>query len=820
MAKHSTGVSIKVKVLVSEQARSRRRRRGNGLLTITTLTGAIGLVAAGMWLAVRLIVNPGSIGWLSWIIPGWDRLPLSGQAAQTLAEIQVEAAGWTIGSPIYLSTYPGLSRQDAGFNEFLLPIFESRSHCQERAASFSSACVQMVELRVYRPQTGAMRLPGQEQAFELIDRMAVTGPEELAAIAPLTNSAVASQGSTRQLPMTRVTFMDGKAPLSGIWFHLSGEWKRGSSRVVYGQVIRYDPVRSRLHLVLPWTSPAEQLPEWRQVTGAETAELVVNQAIGLEPQFQVYQVRALNSPAKPVQVEAIALTEAALGDRTYEHGLLLARNGLWTPALRVLQEIKQAGYVEWTTPAQAQMDLVALHAEVTKAQTKRDWASPRQQIVALLIDGQWSEALKLLRSARTDGYDIPGLLSAHSDRLWRRVETALRVNPQPTDVMNWGILIQAVRRDRNAAIAWLRQQHQSARPILQTSQPSIDSIAINRQAQQILALLDPIAEPSPAPSVVTTVAPSPHPTAPVTPVHSVRRIIGSATPVTTFDARAWLSLDAADPLTQEFSQDSNQVWYQVEVLQFQDNQQWRQAPFTDLATGSATGEPLSQTLWNRLGLTHDRALQLIRSGTQPQIIQTTVRGVQIRDGNLYLLVAGEKLAEIDAIDSSTPLLAMTLTTLPWLQPISTLTLTDLSQQHPIWTETIVPALWLEFQQTGQPLLTSTANPAELLQRFGNWSIQLMDLTGDNQPEAILALQPRSPAVSEVTSTPSMQAPIVNQSRTLIFSSQGTVIYSDLQNQERSLVAIVGIENEIPALIIGDAQGYRVQQWSTQNQQFE
>jgi hypothetical protein len=782
---------VRVKLLISNSPR--RSNRWTRLWAIGFMSGLTITAVSGMWIAIRFIVNPGSVSWLHWLVPNWEQQSLTRKILHTLKDVdaEVKAAGLTVGQPVYFSTFPGFSRQTAGFNDFLLPLY-AEATCQ--AADRSLQSCPMVELRVYRPPTETLRLPGQDIAFELIDRLSVAGPEELAAIAPLMNADLASGGSTRRLPLRTITPLPGQAPLPGIWLHLSGEWQRGSNRVLYGQVIRYDPIQGDIQTLLAWTSPTQQFPHWQQMTGGKPTELLVDQTIGLEPQFQVYQFAALSSPGKPIQVNAIHLKAANLKTASYSNGLLLARHGLWSAALSLLQTAKQTD-PDWSALAQSQLDFVALHANITRSQAQRNWDNPRSQIMALLIDGQWSDAFGVLRSAHANGYATSTLLANPSDRLWQRVEAAMRVKASP-DLLNWGVLLSALRHDRETALAW-RQTHAKT--------------GSDRPVEAVLALLDPL----PVTTVTSTSLPpaslasakaiesasSVDPVSTTATAKAVNRLRGSARLQPTISPADWLRPDP----TQDLIAATNQVWYEIEAIELQDGADWQRlslpplglAPDTRLDTVPDT--TLVTQLWSQLGLDTQPILQLLTwtGSAQPQIRQVMVKGVRLNGDAPVLLAVGDAPP---ADTSSSPSLAITLGSLSWIEPIARLTLADLSQQ-PIWSETLIPTLWQELQQTQQLPLALT-DPAALLQQVGGWSVQLMELTGDNQPEAILSLQMKSSPSSPVA-----------QPQTLILSNQGQVLFRDrVSATGPSLKAIVDLGHG-PVLILGDAQGYWIEQWS-------
>jgi hypothetical protein len=791
-----------IKILVSSQPSLRSKLSCLVMVTMLWLTVA-GAIAGGGWLAIQLIINPGAVSWLSGIFPQWNDKPLTGQdTPQTLSEIQANAAerGLTLGEAIALT-----SGTQSASDDLLMPVLARSEQCGGIGATpapvslaSSMGCERIVELRVYR-HFGSQWL---KPSFLLIDRLAVTGPAEFFVVAPLVLSPKDSQGSSQSLPFTQVSAIPGNPPADGgVWLQLSGEWQRGSVNVVYGQVVRYDLVRSRLDLLLPWTSPAEEVAQWQEVTGGNAAELVVNQTLGLEPGFQVYQVNRGS-------LEEISLAKPALDSRTYQQGIVLAQNGLWSPALRLLQRVKQRHQGKtpgWSASAQAQMDLVALHAQFTQAQAQQDWASPSQQITAKLVDGQWQEALRLLQVALQDGHDMTRLLQDGSGRLWKRVGIALQVNHNQPEVQAWGMLMLTAQRGRAAAIAWLQQQLQQIGAV-PTSANALDS-----RIQDVLGLLN----------YVSTSPTNSH----------TSRFIGAVERISTVNPRDWLR-PQSDALTLE----EEQVWYRVQVSSFHDGQNWRRSPFRNL---NLSPIDTAHQLWALLGLAHEPQIQIMAwtAAVQSQSIAATVRGVSFQNGTLQLLLAGDPLP--DAL-SSRPL-ATTAATFHWLEPTRTLTLAELHQQQPTWTTVVLPVLWQELQQIEQLTRVAEVPPETMLQSIGSWSVQFMDVTGNNQPEGIMIVQPSSlsnsltnakestvslpaNASSDTSSDASFNETDSADSRTMIFSDQGDLIYSDAHESERSLLGIAELADNrlpgLPVLIVRDSQSYRFRRWSSQHQRFE
>jgi hypothetical protein len=753
---------IKVNVLVAGDRPVPRRGVKSLLLTLLLLVGMGAAVIEGTWLAVQFMINPGSVPWLSWLLPEGHRAPLS--RYQTLAEIQAEA------SEMGLVAGTGLPLTPRAEGELLIPILATHPQCHN-----ASGCEHIVELRVYRPVLPYAGTHREE--MELVDRLGVTGPKESFVVAPLATNTATSPGTTRPLPLTAVSIMPG-APAPEVWLNVSGEWSRGSDRATYGQLIHYVPKQHRLYPLIPWTSPAREAPVWQQITGSEAVELVVNETVGLEPDFRIYQPKPTTSATAPVQLIEISLAKSVLENRTYENGRTLAQHGLWSPALRLMQTAKQQDD-RWSTATQAQLDLIALHAKVTQAQAERQWANPSQELLANLIDGRWTKALELLQAALADGYELDDLLTANGDRLWERVGVSLGVNANQPDVQAWGTLVLFGRQGRTAAIAWLQQRNSTIASLV-ARRPGDRPIALDNRLQQVLNLLN------------NTLLVADYPS----------RLIGTVDPIANPNIADWLRPQADTTLTLG----EQQSWYRIQVDNFYDGTQWRRSPFADLNI-SAIGT--AQQLWSLLGLTNDAQIQLIvwTADSQPQTIEATIKAVRLQNGALQLLASGDAPAGVSfaASDDRPRPLAMTTNTVHWVEPQRSLTLTELNQEQPVWASMLMPTLQQTLHPTSLVSTDTAASDEDVLQEMGNWTIQLLDLTGNDQPEAIL-------------STPGTTS---DRPQTLILSDQGTLIYSELgQDAGQSMTAIADAGDGKPALLVETAQSYQLRQWSLETQRFE
>jgi hypothetical protein len=745
-----------------------------GILVLLFWSGIASLVAAGGWYAVKLILNPGSVPWLGQLFPTWNDTPyIDANTPQSLDEIRakVRAAGLSLGEPLVLepkATPAAKSR----FVDWLIPIFAQ--HPCIAIESPSGSCWHIAELRVYRPSYRDQ----QTTYFRLVDRLAIQGPEEYFVIAPLVQSATDSYGSSTLLPFGHVSLIEGEAAPRGVWLQLTGEWVKGSTRMLYGQVVHYDALQARLNSQLTWTSPATVAARWQEVTGAGTAELVVNQTVGLEASFLVYQAQSPSNSTDSLQLQQITLTEPAWDDPDYDNGLQLARSGLWSPALQLLRTIKRQTLESgsaWSTAAQAQMDVIALHAQLAQQLADRAWSSPHQQITTKLNDGRWSEALQAFQSAQQHGYDVTQLLEARPGRLWKQIEATLRATPQQPDVQAWGVLVLAAQKGRSAAIAWLQQQLKSG--------STVPASTLDQQVQPVLNLLDRL------PSDTVTSHES--------------RLLGTVEPVTSIEPENWLRPQSDTPLQLE----EQQAWYQVRLTQFHNGQRWQRSPFTTL---NLPVLDRTHTLWNLLGLHQTNQIQMVRwsDGGQSHTYNATVKAVQFKNGELTLLASGDIIPTADL-----PELALTTTTLNWLESTNTITLNQLRQQQPAWTSTFLPKLGQELQRTGEFAFAADATSPEFLQTIEQGSVRLLDVTGDDRSDVILSISPHL-----ATSTP----PTASISPlTFIFSDAGELIYSDLsQTESTSLVAIADLQDGDPILILRTPQTYRLLQWNSQNEKFE
>ena len=738
------------------------------------LLSSASLIMAFAWISVLFIFNPDQVSWLNKILPAWAQIPLGKhERPQTLKQIQLDLSKK---NQIFGKT---LSLHQDAKNSFLLPVFQQRANCQ-------SDCEELVELRVYQRSEELEFKSQSENYYYLATQLPVNGLEESFVISPLLDGTLEPQDINIPLPLTEVQRFDGGTPLSGVWFNLQGQRQQGTGAIAYGQVVYYNPERTNLLQMLSWTSPNGQLPKWQQVTGDGTKELVVDQTIGLEPHLQVYQVKPLKLFLKPIQLEAITLQSSVLKNSAYQNALSIARSGLWTPAFEWLKFIKKQRKGVLPEAAQAQMDLIRLHSQLTKTQAQKNWASPSQEVLANLIDGRWEKALRVFEASPHNAQEIATLLKADEKRLWNRIVAALRVNPNRLEVQAWFALILTVQRGEGHANSWLKAQPTIAKDNLTYIQGLLAKLNSEGTKSQIS---------------------STHPS----------QIVGTVQPITQVTSTEWLQPNSSADLKLT----DNQVWYQVEVSAFHDGKRWLNSPFENLNLPKTSA---AKFFWETLGITSDPEIQIVvwlPNGEQ-QITIATIKAVQVKGKLLRLLAAGLKIPENQKDVLQPKPLALTNAALEWVQP-SPITLQELHQRNPSGVKVMLSSVWESLQQSGEVPAGDIPSFEQMQEKLGDWPVQVIDLTNNAQPEIILTIS--AEAIASLNQpTSGIQGETIKQThdRTIILSDSNEVIYTDFtRNYSQRLSAIAKLSGvQSLALLVENAHNYSLKRWSERNQRFE
>lgn len=747
-------------------------------LAIAALLSSVGLIITFAWISVLYIFNPEKIIWLNKFLPEWAQISVSqdGERPQTLKQIKLSLnqRKRTVGEIVTLH-----EDKHNKENTFLLPVIQQRRNCL-------LDCQVIAELRLYQQSQDVEFQSQAEKYYRLVSKLPITGPDEAFVLAPSDEARVEIPENSIPLPLNELKRFEGKTPLSGVWFYLQGKLPQGSGAIAYGHIIYYNPQRSQIQQMLSWKSPSGHVPKWQQVTGGATKELVIDQTVGLEPQFRIYQIKSTKLVHRSIELEEISLKTPALKDTAYENALLLARSGLWTPAFEWLKSFQKQQKQVLSEAAQAQMDVIQLHSQITKSQADKIWAIPSQQVLADLIDGRWEKALQLFAVSSENVQEIATLLQMDGGRLWNRTTTELRINPNRSAVTAWGALILAVQRGEERAISWLQ------------AQPKMTPDTFT-QIQDLVARLS---YEGVRPKVIST-----HPS----------RIVGSLQPLTKVISNQWLRPN----LKLELQLMDNEVWYQVEVSAFHDGKRWLNFPFENLQLPKIS--PI-KFLWDTLGIYSDPGILLVvwlPNGEQ-EITTATIKGVQLQGGILRLLVAGQKIAHNQNHLTQPQPLALTDAALEWVQP-SPITLEQLYQQDPVRVRATLTTVWQTLQKSGQIPAGALPNIQQMLQKVGYWPVQVMNLTNNSQPETVLTISAEAIALLKQSLDEQQQQEVnLFRPRTLILSDSGKVLYTDFQaNSRQALTAIADLSDGQPlTLLVENSNKYSFKRWSKKNQRFE
>lgn len=749
---------------------------GSSFLAIAILFAGVGAIAGGVGLAFQLMLDPDATLWFNQYLPQQVRIPIkSRQSLKTLAELRasITQAGLVPGDTLELS---------ATIPDLLIPVYQQRPNCQLK-------CNFLSELRVYRPVEPPRSWGKDQPYYQLVSQLPISPLEEAFVLSPEVAAKTTEPLSNRSLNLTEVSLINPPMRQEGVWLELAGRLSTSDRTTIYGKIIYYNPTETHLTEMLDWTSPTGDKPTWRQVTGDEKPELIINQTIGFEPTFKIYQIQPRPFVPAPLELEEITLATPALSNISYRNALILAKGGLWTPALELIQS--QTNSPDWSTPAQNQLNFIQLHAEFTQIQADKTWASPSQQILAHLIDGRWQAALNVFAASAQNRREIATLLKSDSGNLWKRVEAALQVTPKQPEIRVWGALIRGTQDGKAGAYAWLNKQ------------PPLDKTVAIPAFDKLLTQLE--------------YALSNQTTSPVQLIASVKPIFVPPQPT------QWWK---PNPKTADLSLDAGQTWYQIQITGYAENQRWQIAPFPEL---------YPEKFWQKLGLDIDSQVQLSiqTAPNQQQALIVTVQALQFKNGILQALASGEDISNnltnpADFLDA----VAIAAPSLKWLNPDHQ-TLAELSQSHPDWVATILPKLWQELRTAGEvspdipePTVERLQSPVELIDTvMGNWSIQYLDLTDapqnksleNHQPEILLTLSPEA-----LTGLSSLIPNPLASPKTLIFDAKGQVIYSEFTTAKaNSLRGIIDLgNNQSPGLIVANSNTYKLLRWSNSQKKFE
>jgi hypothetical protein len=202
-----------------------------------------------------------------------------------------------------------------------------------------------------------------------------------------------------------------------------------------------------------------------------------------------------------------------------------------------------------------------------------------------------------------------------------------------------------------------------------------------------------------------------------------------------------------------------------------------------------------------------------QTGGEQQTLWGNIKAARVQGDRLEVLVSSDPTIKPVSVPNLPPTLAFTEAALQWLTP-ETLSLNEWLQKYPAWEKPGMAALIQELR----PLTRLSSDPQAARREFdqvgaGNWTVQTAHLTHSPQPDLILTLTPDNLAALGYSAA--------TQSRTVIISDRGKLIYSELSvDGKQTYLAIADLGDGSPTLVVHTAKHYRLLRWSSANQQFD
>jgi hypothetical protein len=531
--------------------------------------------------------------------------------------------------------------------------------------------------------------------------------------------------------------------LSGIWFSTSGY----IDGIAYGQIYCFlDDKRSQLIELEPWTSPANELPVWRNVLGrnilnsnSSSMQLVVNQTQEFEPTFVVFQPEEIiTNSIRNIQLRQVNLNEAKNQPKIYQDALVLASVGLWSPALEkfnvMVEQLKSQG--KSLSPfLQEQYDFIDFHSKITHNQAENSNFNLGEKALAKIVDGRWSEALAIANDPAYKGDRIVEMLAKYHPRIWQRAMTALTFT-SATEIKLWAGLVVLHRDGLRRAEHWLREQKVDVKDSNQLLQ-RLDLAPISIKPQQMLGTVAYIGK-------------------------------GNA---------------GAEWFLPPPKLDAGQAWYEVSITMIKDGDKWRSGPFSELSDRS------SILLWKILGLSlnNNLGLLLYDADGKTQSAVMTAQSLWVGDdGRLKILASGDASLLPLLNKSIIPPLVTSGSSFdpPKGKPI------DWQMLSPRVIERIIRAMYGELQRRGQVSM-SIEDFSVLLQQ--QWKLSEVNLDGYGKPEYLLLLDRSEIDLGD------RHYPLA-----IAFSNDGALLFSDM-NDGRIWIDVLpsSIEGQILTLRNGN-----------------
>ncbi len=711
------------------------------LLAVGGLGGGVLLLGLSFRLGLRLMLDPAATleEWPQ-ALAQWQRSPQSALPPATTLEELEQALGGSqqMGEPLRLGEF------DAEGNEVLLvPVLAVDSES-------------ITALKLFQARRGDLRaiasLPIDPLAKDTV-------------LAPLLHSPQVPAAVPSSLPLTRVVRLPSP-PVAGdgLWLTLEGTWQQQGVTLRYGQILHFAPKAQRLTPLVAWSSPANQLPQWADLDGDGPSDLIVDETMGLEPALRGWQVLA-GSPPRLLPVSWVQVPVDAAGQAGgYQRALRLARGGLWDSAQARLAEFKAAQPQIWNPAAEAQLRLSDRHAAITRRQADQDWSAPTQQILALLIDGRWEDALLRLEATPNLAPALLHRLGSDRGRMWNRISAAAAQPDPPPAVYVWGGLT-------------LKAQQSQPTRLEGGTQDWLDRQPVPAAARQRLAqILSPVVSAQVSRSPAKTADPEARATsvsaAPAVELDPLEAFVGQARAIPTPQEGYAAPGQSFDPALGQ--------WYAIDLRAIRQAWGWQRGSLPLPLDTELT------SVWQALEPTARPLPQILHwvSPTTGVSASLTLRGVTMEGGTPILLATGPT-----SNTAALPPLAFSQGALVWL---------DGNHGQQANTGAIAAAL--------QPYLANSAFPPDQALPPRQHSL---DLTGNGQLEQVLTWDAialaglKSAGVRVVGDAP----------KTVILSANNAILYSDLLAPQTLVALTSSTPGGAMGLVVHRPTGYNLLTWA-------
>ncbi len=470
----------------------------------------------------------------------------------------------------------------------LYPVFNQKKELQQ--------------IRVYR--AGGRKFRGK---WHLADAVEVTGLRKSTIDAPRQRYTLANRlNADPILPFNDLHMLEGERPEAEVWFLARGNAPNGAFGLVFHLALTPQP---RLFMLKEWVSPVGKLPQWQETISippkpgaTDLPEIVIDQSLAPEPLYEMLRVIPTGDVANPYELRTIELAERGKIGKTYSNALILARSGLWSPAMKVWTKADE----KLSIPVREQHAYIAFHAQLTAKRAAQEIADTGDRVRNLLIDGQFATALELATRSESNARSVVTLLKKNDQPFWNRMNGSLQVNNDPK-AYPWGAIMVMIRKNLPSARQWLAER--------------------SRNNAENLAVLD-VMDVAPL-----TVKPQQF-------LGTLKQLDGPP------DDRWYIPPGKLTP---------GQTWYIVNPMILRDSNTWKNTPIAEF------GERSPKTVWKALGLDRNPILNIVETdrADYPTFFSVNARSIWVGEGGeVEILATGSEYVTRGVSGNRLPIVAV------------------------------------------------------------------------------------------------------------------------------------------------------------------